>query len=303
MFQQTLCNSVSFEGYGVHSNEYSKITIQPAKRNSGIQFALNNFNNKIIQCNLNSIHKTHYCLSLGDENHHINTVEHLLSALYGLGITNCLIEIEGKEIPILDGSAYRFVDNIVNLNPLIKQGIEADTKSISFPIAINKNQSAIFVFPNDILDIYAIIDFPHPLLTKQVHHFIYTQDKYISTISNARTFGFLSQWDSLKKSGYALGSNLNNTLVFDSTNIVNPPLRYQNEPVRHKILDFIGSLALLNCRITGSFYLYCSGHALDIQFLNLLDKVINKKIPDDQLAIIKSQSEKIINKIKHHFKD
>ncbi|MDH4129323.1 MAG: UDP-3-O-acyl-N-acetylglucosamine deacetylase [Spirochaetota bacterium] len=299
MFQKTIKKSFSLKGIGVHTNKETSLIFHPADIDFGIQF-IEDVGRKScsVKANINMLYHCKYQISLINKSFVVHTVEHLLSALYGLGITNCLIQLEGNEIPIFDGSSKHYVDNFIK-NGFIIQNKSVDVKTIPSSVWIVKDNSYIYAIPNNKLEINAIIKYPHPLLEKESYQFHFSKDSFISNISDARTFGFLSDWESMKKNGYALGSNLNNTLVFNDSTIINPPLRYPNECVRHKILDFIATLSLLEHNIHASFYLYSSGHAIDLEFVKMLNLILNNEIIENNINDFNKN--KIISRVKQDF--
>ncbi len=278
MIQKTIRKSFCLKGHGVHFNKKAEVIFHPAEPNTGIRFLLLDKGKQVtVSARMDSLAHTHYQLSLKKKSVVIHTVEHLMSALYGLGISNCLIETEDLEIPILDGSSFPFVEQLLSCG-LVEQGQSIPVKETPHAFTVHRDMGHITVQPSDFLEIHCQLDYQHPDITKESFHYIHSPDSFVTEISKARTFGFLSDWEPLKSKGYALGSNLENTMVFDSQKLVNPPRRYPEECARHKILDFMAALSLLEYRVKGRFDLYRSGHSMDTYFVSELNKVLQNEL-------------------------
>ncbi|GMT50309.1 MAG: hypothetical protein IEMM0008_1848 [bacterium] len=176
----------------------------------------------------------------------------------------------------MDGSSYPFVEQLLSCG-LVEQDQPISVKKTPHTFTVHHDMGHISVQANDRLEIYCRIDYQHPDIAKESFHYIHSLDSFATEISKARTFGFLSDWEQLKSKGYALGSSTENTMVFDSQKLINPPRRYPEECVRHKILDFMAALSLLEYRVKGRFDLYRSGHSMDTYFVSELDKVIQNE--------------------------
>ncbi|MBU1077494.1 MAG: UDP-3-O-acyl-N-acetylglucosamine deacetylase [Spirochaetes bacterium] len=275
MFQKTIKKIISFYGIGLHTGKQVTLSFHPAPAGSGIIFEIQN--NKI-ELSISNIPKTLRSISIGKSSNTIMTIEHLAASLYMLGITNLIIRIDGTEIPALDGSALSFVKLLKKAHPLI-QNSPIQPLFISHIIKIEEKDRFIIALPSHELKITYHINFPHPSLRHRVIHFNHIDEKvFIKKIAPARTFGFLNEVDSLIKKGLALGGDLNNAVVLADTGYVNKKLRFKDECIRHKVLDFIGALALLNRPVRGHFIVYRSGHDLDIRFIKKLkqDKKVDK---------------------------
>lgn len=264
MKKLTIKNDIEFSGIGVHTGKYSIIILQPAKEDTGINFIKDNIK---ISLNLNNLEKSFLCTKIKKDNIGIFTVEHLLSAIYGLGITDLNILVEGIEIPILDGSTKIFVEKIY---PELKElKTDAEYLELTESIYIRDKDKFLIAVPHDQLEISYFLDFekfPWFISSK----FIYSPQNYLKEISEARTFGFLSDAEYLNKNGLALGSSYENTLVIN-TNNYSSELRYFNEPARHKILDLIGDLAFLNKQLKARIICYKTGHA---EHLKLVENIL-----------------------------
>lgn len=270
--QQTLRQAVSCTGVGLHTGLPASICIKPGPVDTGIRFMRTDLPHRpIIEAKLENVVDTRLATTLGKDRATISTVEHLLAALYGLRIDNALIELDGPEVPVMDGSAASFTS-------LLKDGgvnVQDERKRLMVvqqPMYIRDGKKGIDVYPDTELKITYAIDFNHPLLHHQTLSVSLTDGTFEREISRARTFGFLDDVERLRKHGYALGGSLDNAIVLDRFEILNKDgLRYPDEFVRHKILDFVGDLALLGMPIIGRFVIHRSGHTLNHKMLrNLL---------------------------------
>jgi UDP-3-O-[3-hydroxymyristoyl] N-acetylglucosamine deacetylase len=224
----------------------------------------------------------------------ISTVEHLMAAFFGLGIDNARVEIDGPEIPIMDGSSAPFIFLIKSV------GIKEQKKSKQFivikkQIKITDGNRSINIYPSKELKISFTIDFYHPLLRNQKYDLRFSGKEFINEISRARTFGFLKDIKLLREAGLAMGGSLDNAIVIDDFRILNEDgLRYKDEFVRHKILDFIGDLAIIGAPIIGRFEIQKSGHSLNHSMLKKL--IENKKCWE--IITPEEQKEDRLNSIK-----
>lgn len=265
--QKTIQSSLSFIGIGIHSGQKSHLHLRPAKENTGIIFYILKSHTKIkIPLSIHNIGNLTRSVGLKKGKEEVHTIEHLLAALYILQITNIVIEVDNIEIPILDGSAFSFLSKIK------KTGIKTQRAKPQFlesskPFTVDFNDSFISYIPSNDTKITYVIDFPHPDLHNKVLHLDLEKDNLIKEISKARTFGFEKEVKNLLKNNLGQGGNLKNTVILTKKGYLNKKLRYPDECLRHKILDFLGDMYISNRFIKGHFYIYKSGHKLDILFL------------------------------------
>jgi UDP-3-O-[3-hydroxymyristoyl] N-acetylglucosamine deacetylase len=273
--QTTLRAATKLEGHGVHSGSPASITIRPASANQGYVFIRKGMPDgvdRVIRARFDGVTATALCTVLGNpEEAAVATVEHLLSAFYGLGLDNVIIEIGGPEMPIMDGSSAMFVDAIM------ATGITrlAETRryiKVLKTVRTEEGQGFAELQPwSEGFKLDVEIDFESPVIGRQRRVFVSEQQAYQRDISRARTFGFMRDVEMLWKMGFALGASLDNTVAVGEDKIVNPEgLRYTDEFVRHKILDAIGDLALAGMPILGSFRSYRGGHKLNNNVLRAL---------------------------------
>lgn len=273
-YQTTLKSRVSLAGVGVHSGRPVTIHFNPADPDTGVVFHRvgDEFDGAEISANVSSIGGTDLCTMLGDQSGaHVATVEHLMAALLGLGIDNVAIEIEGGEVPILDGSAAPFVDAID------RAGVETLAVKRRYirvvkPVRIENGASWAEFRPYHGTRFEIEIDFESPAIGRQAFASDVSPAMFRRDLARARTFGFLKDVERLWAAGYALGSSLENSVVIgEDHKVINMEgLRYSDEFVRHKTLDAMGDLALAGARFIGCFRSYRGGHKLNAAALRRL---------------------------------
>ena len=270
--QQTIAESVSINGIGLHSGIQVSMQLYPAETDYGIKFIRKDLSeNNIIDALWSNVSNTKLSTTISNQNGvSVSTIEHLMSALSGLHIDNIKIEIDGPEVPIMDGSSIKFVDlidsaSVKNLNK--KRKIIKVKKNIK----IEYENSSVELKPNNQFSIDFEIDFPSKLVSKQSCQLQLVNGNYKTDIASARTFGFEKDVDMLRTNGLALGGSLDNAVVVGETKILNSDgLRFKDEFVRHKILDSIGDLYLAGAPIQGYFLGNKSGHHLNNLLLRSL---------------------------------
>jgi UDP-3-O-[3-hydroxymyristoyl] N-acetylglucosamine deacetylase len=262
--QQTLKRSVQCAGIGLHSGRHVKLTVKPAAVNHGIKFARVDLPHKpVISAHFRNVIDTSLATTLGADGVIVSTIEHLMAAFAGLHIDNALVEMDAYEAPIMDGSAGPFT------SMLKEAGIRVQSSKrylfvVKEPIEMEDEDKKVGLYPSDVPRVTCSIDFAHPLLRDQTYSISLDNGHFEREICRARTFGFLNEVEYLKRNGFARGGSLDNAVVIDKDRVLNPEgLRYDNEFVRHKILDCIGDLALLGMRIVGHIVAHKSGHTLN----------------------------------------
>jgi len=212
-------------------------------------------------------------LKLGDVS--IGTVEHALAAAAGLGLDNCLIEIEGPEVPIVDGSALPFV-RLFHAAGFERQDARVQPLTLDRSVEVVREDRRVYYEPDGPnLTITYEIDFPHPVVGRQEMTFTLRPDDFAARVSPARTFGFSKEVEAMRARGLARGGTLHNAVVLDDTGILSGPLRFRDEFVRHKVLDLIGDLALLGRPLHGHIHARKAGHALHIEFARALHAALS----------------------------
>ncbi|NIA09077.1 MAG: UDP-3-O-acyl-N-acetylglucosamine deacetylase [Nitrospiraceae bacterium] len=262
-FQHTLKKAVSAAGIGLHTGEKVYLKVNPSPANTGIRFVRSDLSpRQAIPARADYVVDTNFATTIGTKKGSISTVEHLMAALSGAGIDNALVEIDGPEVPAMDGSAAPF------LSLFQEVGLKTQTETrryIEFlePMAVSKGDKSLVIEPCKNFKVSFKIEFDHPLIAKQKFSGKITPQTFERRISKARTFGFLKELDFLKKNGLARGGSLENAIVLGDTSIFNEGgLRFSDEFVCHKVLDLIGDLYLLGAPILGKVKAVKSGHAL-----------------------------------------
>ena len=270
--QQTISKPISVKGIGLHSGINVSMKLYPAEANYGIKFVRKDLSgNNVIQALWSNVSNTKLSTTISNiHGVNVSTIEHLMSALSGLHIDNVKIEIDGPEVPIMDGSSIKFVDLI---DSIPKKNLNKKRKILKIKknIKVKNNDSSVELKPNNQFSIDFEIDFPSKLVSQQSCQLQLINGNYKTDIASARTFGFERDVDILRSNGLALGGSLDNAVVVGENKILNSEgLRYKDEFVRHKILDSIGDLYLAGAPIQGHFYGNKSGHYLNNLLLRSL---------------------------------
>jgi UDP-3-O-[3-hydroxymyristoyl] N-acetylglucosamine deacetylase len=268
--QRTLKNNITCEGIGLHTGKTVTMNLKPAPINTGVVFIRTDLDNAQVKAVAGSTAATSYATTLSRNNVYVKTVEHLLAAFGGLNIDNVYVEINADEVPIMDGSARPFVRLIADAGIQTQEAIQPTLKVIK-PIFVRDGNKQIAIWPADTTSISYFIDFDHPLLKEQSLQYDPSEETFLREVSDARTFGFLSDVETLQANGLAKGASLDNAVALDKDSVLNEDgLRYQDEFVRHKILDLIGDLSLTGMPIIGHIVAHKSGHGLNAQMVSKL---------------------------------
>lgn len=259
--QRTLAAPVDIEGIGLHSGKPISLRILPADADHGIVFVRVDLGGTEIRASYRHLGASNYSTSLRAGSVVVATVEHLLSALHGLAIDNARIELDGPEVPILDGSARPFVDRI------LEAGIRSLSRPRRFltltrPVRVQSGEREILAIPDNVLQATYAIDFPHPVIGYQMVATEIDQETYIESIAPARTFCLLRDVEAMRRAGLALGGSLDNALVVGDDGVLNGSLRFPDEFARHKVLDLVGDLALLEAPLRAHVIAFKGGHNL-----------------------------------------
>jgi UDP-3-O-[3-hydroxymyristoyl] N-acetylglucosamine deacetylase len=274
-YQRTIRNEIRLEGIGLHTGYSVKLRLVPAPDNTGILFRRTDLKNFIIEATRSYVARVSYATTLMKKGVMISTVEHLLSTLYGLGIDNLYIEIDSMEVPIMDGSGRRFIEEIE------KVGIEEQTGLrkyvvIEEPIEVRDGDKFAGVYPDPVPKASYIIDFEHQAIGRQEIHLELNPECYKIEIGLARTFGFIADVEYLKRCGLIRGGSLENAVVLDHSGIVNNHLRYPDEFVRHKLLDLLGDISLAGYPIIGHLCAEKAGHAMHTALADKIARLKNR---------------------------
>lgn len=272
--QATVASPISATGIGLHNNIPVRITLNPAPADTGIVFQRTDLTPPVaISVTPEAVGETQLCTTLVKGTTKVSTIEHLMSALFGMGIDNVRIDIDAEEVPILDGSAAYF---IFLLQSAGVRHLNAAKKfvRITKPVEVSDaHGNWAKLIPYDGFRLTFTIDFDHPSMVKthNEYHMDFSAISYSKEVSRARTFGFARDADALRKQQRALGGSVNNAVIFDDEGIVNDQgLRFGDEPVKHKMLDAVGDLFAFGYSMIGAFSGYRSGHALNNKLLRAI---------------------------------
>jgi len=273
--QRTLKDEVGCTGIGLHSGKKVRLAIKPAPPDTGIKFIRKDLTgHPVIDAHFENVTDTNLSTTISNNGYKVSTIEHLMAAFFGLGIDNARVELDGPEVPAMDGSSAPFIFLLKSAG--IKE--QKDPKRfiiIKKTFKLQDGNRSVCIYPSKELKISYTIDFRHPMLRNQKYELSFSGKDFINEISRARTFGFLKDVRILRENGLAKGGSLDNAIVIDDFRIINEDgLRYKDEFVRHKILDFIGDLAILGSPVIGHFEVQKSGHFLN-QFM--LRELMNGK--------------------------
>ncbi len=271
--QRTLKNSVQATGVGLHTGERVNLTLSPAPANSGIVFRrVDVVPVVVIRAEAHAVRDTRLSTCLEVNGTRIATIEHLMSAFAGLGVDNAFVDLTSAEVPIMDGSAGTFIFLLQSAG-IIEQSAAKKFIRIKKIIEIKDGDKWVRFEPFNGYKLNFTINFSHPVFASTKQHVTIDlgEHSYIKEVSRARTFGFMHDVENMRAQGLALGGNLDNAIVMDEYRVINPDgLRFEDEFVKHKILDAIGDLYLLGHPLIGAFSGYKSGHALNNALLRTL---------------------------------
>src|SRR6266853_972126 len=263
--QRTLRRPISCVGIGLHSGNKVTLSLKPAAVDHGIRFRRIDLGDLEVPATVHNLAGIQLATGLACDQVSVETVEHLLAALVSMGIDNVVVELNSPEVPIMDGSAAPFVYLIQ------EAGVKRQQKSRKFlkivrPIALSRGDKRIAIYPSDHFKVTYSVSYDHPLLRHQSRTLLITEESFIEEIAPARTFTFLKDVEMMRQNGLALGGSLENAIVLGETGILNNALRFEDEFVRHKILDAVGDLALVGYPVIGHLVAHRAGHALHTEF-------------------------------------
>ncbi len=240
----TISSEVLRSGIGLHTGEEANVRLFPSEK-PGFYVSWVGRKDKPIRLSFEQVRDTQLCTTLEIDGNRLATVEHLLAALSGCGVTNVHIEVSGNEIPLLDGSAIGWVEAICEAGLVPANTSRPNIPVLKEPLILYRGESVITATPSDKFRLIGLIDFPYKAIGRQAFEIELTPERFITEIAPARTFGFRDQLEDLIAAGLIKGGSLKNALICDGDHWLNPPLRFEDEPVRHKLLDLIGDLSLV----------------------------------------------------------
>jgi UDP-3-O-[3-hydroxymyristoyl] N-acetylglucosamine deacetylase len=271
MNQRTIKSTVSADGVGLHSGKPVRVTISPGPPNAGIVFRESGHPARIPAAP-ESVSNSHYATTIGWNGARIQTVEHLMAAAAGLGIDNLDVEVEGGEVPALDGSARPFV-SLLAAAGRTPQSAPRRSITVSYPIRVGDERRWLEIAPAPALSITYTLQNDHPAIGRQELSCIPTEKSFIEEFAPARTYGFLRDVGFMRRNGLARGGSLDNAIVLGKRGPLNG-LRYPDEYVRHKVLDLIGDLALLGRPVVGHVSAFNAGHALNLELVRAIQRAL-----------------------------
>ena len=262
--QRTLRRQISCVGIGLHSGNKVHLSLKPAAADFGIRFRRTDLGEHEVPATVQHLAGIQLATGLARNEVSVETVEHLLAALVSMNVDNALVELNSPEVPIMDGSAAPFIYLIQEAG---LKALQAPRKYLKIvrPIAISRGDKRIALYPSDHFKVTYSISYDHPLLRHQSRTLRITEDSFIEEVAPARTFTFLKDVEMLRQNGLALGGSLENAIVLGETGVLNA-LRFEDEFVRHKILDAVGDLALVGYPVIGHLVAHRAGHALHTEF-------------------------------------
>ncbi|MDQ3713981.1 MAG: UDP-3-O-acyl-N-acetylglucosamine deacetylase [Acidobacteriota bacterium] len=270
--QKTISQSISTSGIGLHTAVAVNLRLKPAPENTGYIFVRTDLDDFEIPASAEYISHCSYATTLLRKGVILSTTEHLLAALRGAGVDNCFLEIDNLEIPIMDGSSENFLE-LIEQAGTIEQDATRRFLKIKKTVEFEQGDRKISVEPCENYEIECSIDFPHPFINRQNFNFTLSNGSFGREIGSARTFGFTTEIEMLRKANLALGGSLDNAIVLTPEGMLNEnPLRFPNEFVRHKILDIVGDFALLGMPILGKIKAEKSGHSVHASLMSKLLK-------------------------------
>jgi len=269
--QRTLKHPIRCSGIGLHSGQKVELSLKPAPENTGVVFHRMIDGECVeIPARAEYVTDTRMCTTLGKDRVCIATVEHLLSAMAGLGIDNAIVEVGGPEVPIMDGSSAPFVF-LIQCAGIQEQKAPKKVLRILKKVSMEEGNKRCSLHPAAGFKVSYLLDYDHPLLRSRKATVDFSSQAYTREVARARTFGFLHEIEALQKAGLALGGSLENAIVLDAFRVVNEGgLRYEDECVRHKILDTVGDLALAGYPVVGAFEGERTGHDMNHRLVKAL---------------------------------
>lgn len=272
MNQTTISRAIETSGIGLHTGVEVNLALKPAPENTGYIFVRTDLDNFEIPASVEYISHCSYATTLMRRGVVLSTCEHLLSALRGSGVDNCFIELDNIEIPIMDGSSENFVE-LLERAGLVEQKAARRSFQVLEKVEFEQGDRRMSIQPSDRYEIECVIDFPHPFINNQAYCFVFENGSFGKEIASARTFGFTTEIETLRRANLALGGSLDNAIVLTPGGMLNEtPLRFDDEFVRHKILDIIGDFALLGMPILGKITAEKSGHSVHAALMSKLLK-------------------------------
>ena len=268
-FQYTILRPVEATGIGLHTAVQSHLRLVPAPAGTGIVFRRTDLDGFRIEAHVRNVARVSYATSLMKQGVLLSTTEHLLAAVYSCGVDNIFVEIDNLEVPILDGSAQPFI-RMLNRAGLRRLRRRRTYLKVVKPLEVSEGDRRIGIYPHDDFVVSCFVDYAHPKVGRQEIEIRVNRDTFSRELATARTFGFMSDFEGLRAMGLIRGGSLENAIVLSADDILNGPVRFSDEFVRHKALDLIGDLALVGRPLKARVVAHKAGHALHTQLVTRL---------------------------------
>ena len=290
-FQYTIARTVETEGIGLHTAVRSRTKLAPAPPDTGIVFRRTDLDGFAIEAHVRNVARVSYATSLMKQGVLLSTTEHVLAALYACGVDNVFVEIDALELPILDGSAQPFVKMLERAG-LRRQRRRRTYLRVVKPLEVSEGGRTIGIYPGPNFHVRCYVDYAHPKVGRQEVELDVNRATFSKELATARTFGFMSDFEDLRAMGLIRGGSLENAIVLSENDILNGPVRFPDEFVRHKALDLIGDLALIGKPLKATVVAHKAGHALHTQ-------LVTRLLADPSLweeTTVESQTEEVAHK-------
>jgi UDP-3-O-[3-hydroxymyristoyl] N-acetylglucosamine deacetylase len=268
-YQTTIEKPVTTQGIGLHTAVKSHLRLVPAPANTGIVFRRVDLDNFEIEAHVGNVARVSYATSLMKKGVLLSTTEHLLAALYSCGVDNVYVELDALELPILDGSAQPFIDMLMQAGMRRLRKRRRYLKVVK-PLEFTDGGRRIGIYPADDFQVRCFVEYAHPAVGAQEVELRVGRESFIRMLAPARTFGFVQDFEGLRRMGLIRGGSLENAIVLNDGGVMNGPLRFPDEFGRHKALDLIGDLALVGRPLLARVEAYKAGHALHTQLVTRL---------------------------------
>ena len=270
--QRTLQTIVTCEGIGLHTGQSVKMSLRPAPSNSGVVFKRIDLPlAATIEAKPAHIVDVHHATTIGKNGVKVRTVEHLMAAFAGTGLDNVIVELDGEEVPAMDGSAAPFVE-LIRKAGLKRQMVARTYLKVKERLVVETERSSIQIVPSERLQVIYTMRFDHPLLGEQSVAFDLTRETFAREIASCRTYGFLKDIEELRRRNLGLGGSLENAIVIGEGGVVGGALRFRDELVRHKVLDLLGDLYLLGRPVVGTIIAHGAGHLLHTRLVREIQR-------------------------------
>lgn len=270
--QRTIQTVATCEGIGLHTGRPIRMKLRPAPANSGVVFRRIDLQDApTIEARPANLTGVHHATTIGKDGVEVRTVEHLMATFAGMGLDNVVVELDGEEVPIMDGSAAPFVD-LIRKAGLRRQMAPRTYLKVKERLVVEADRRSIQIVPSERLQVIYTMRFDHPLLGEQSVAFDLTRETFVREIASCRTFAFLKDVEELRRRNLALGGSFDNAVVIGEAGVLNGDLRFRDELVRHKVLDLLGDLYLLGGPVVGTVIAHSAGHLLHTRLVQEIQR-------------------------------